>query len=179
MTKPPRESKALRQMRQDDIARYEQALQHDPNNASFHALLADKYLTDGRTDQAIHEWRTAIGLSPENAQAQQWKSKLRRALEVQTGHNAYDFTVCYQCQADMPTNAKQCSRCGAILKMGFIRWATRSENLKSVARPTLVATLITLVLLTIFSSLSLEWKVCIVCSSSIVFAYYLLRGMGG
>lgn len=179
MTKPSRESKALRQMRQDDIARYEQALQHDPNNASFHALLADQYLADGRQEQAIHEWRTAISLSPENIQAQQWKTKLRRALEAQAGHDSYDFTVCYQCQADMPTGVKQCARCGAILKMGFVAWVMRPENLKSVVRPTFVATVITLILLTIFSSLSLEWKVCIVCSSSIVGAYYLLRSIGG
>lgn len=169
----------MQQMRQADIARYEQALQHDPNNASFHALLAEQYLANRQVEQAIHEWRTAIGLSPENIQAQQWKSKLRRALETQAGHDSYNFTVCYQCQADMPTNAKQCARCGAILKMSFGEYATRPENLKAVARPTLVATAIALVLLTIFSSLSLEWKVCIVCSSSIVGAYYLLRSIGG
>lgn len=164
---------------EEAIAKYQHAINFNPENSGAHAMLAETYFEAGRYDEAIHEFRTAIGLSPHGPHATKWKTSLRKALEAQAGFDRHDFTVCHRCQADMPTNAKACSRCGTRLRMGFMEWLCQPEVLKDVGRQTAVATSIAVILLTIFSSLSLEWKACVMCATVIVGGYYALRGIGG
>ncbi|MBV9864554.1 MAG: tetratricopeptide repeat protein [Abitibacteriaceae bacterium] len=173
-----RESRQLKQLREEDILKYQRALQLDANNASFHALLADKYLEAGRRDEAIQEFRTAIGLSPEGPQTQQWKLKLRHAIDAPARQENFNFTVCSNCQADQPAGTKVCSRCGATMHMSFGEWLMRPENFKPVVRQTIVAGSIALLLLTIFSSLSIEWKACVACGTVIVGGFSFLRYLG-
>jgi ribosomal protein L40E len=169
------------QMRQweDDIAKYRQAIEFDANNASAHAMLAETYLQAGQREAAIHEFRTAIGLSPHGPHTAKWKSRLRTTLETEAGVNRFDFTVCHHCEADMPTGTKRCTRCGTPLRMNFFEWLAQPAVYKDVGRQTAIVTSIVIILLTVFSSLSLEWKACVLCATVIVGAYYFLRGVGG
>ena len=173
-----RNSEAKRQT-EADIAKYQQAIGFNPENSGAHAMLGETYYKAGRYDEAIHEFRTAINLSPHGPHSTKWKSNLRKALELQAGAKPYEFSVCHRCQADMPVDAKACSRCGTRLRMGFVEWLVQPEILKDVGRQTAVATSIAVILLTIFSSLSLEWKACVMCATVIVGGYYTLRGIGG
>ncbi|MDF2441451.1 MAG: hypothetical protein JWN98_2435 [Abditibacteriota bacterium] len=173
-----RNSEAKRHI-EAEIAKYQCAIGVNPENSSAHAMLGETYYKAGRYDEAIHEFRTAINLSPHGPHSTKWKSNLRKALELQAGAKPYDFAVCDRCRADVPTDARACPRCGTRLRMGFVEWLLQPEVLKDVGRQTAVATSIAIILLVVFSSLSLEWKACVMCATVIVGGYYALRGIGG
>lgn len=174
-----RESRDVREWRDEEIARYESALERDPNNASFHALLAEKLVEAGRREEAIHEFRTAIGLSPHSPQTVQWKTHLRKTLETQAGRDTFNFTVCDNCEADMPVGTRVCTRCGNVMRMGFLEWVAKPENYRSIARQAAVPICIAIILFTVFSALSLEWKACVICACVIVGGWSFLRFLGG
>jgi tetratricopeptide (TPR) repeat protein len=174
-----RDNKADRHHCEQAVAKYLKAIEFDPNNASAHAMLAEKYRKLGRMEAAIHEFRIAIGLYPHGPQSQRWKSQLRELLQEQCGVQKHNFTVCHSCQADLPMGSKTCSRCGSTLQMGFFEWLAKPQNFREVGRETVVVTMLVVTLFTIFSSLPLEWKACLLCAAVIVGGYYFLRGIGG
>ena len=74
----------LQQMEDDDIAKYQAALERDPRNAGAHALLAEKYLTMGRPDAAVSHYEAALAISPDperNPHLEKWQRRHRNAVE--------------------------------------------------------------------------------------------------
>ena len=63
--------------------------------------------------------------------------------------------------------------------MNFFQWLSQPENYKDVGRQTVLVTMIVVLLGATFSSLSLEWKACVMCATVIVGGYYFLRAFNG
>jgi Tfp pilus assembly protein PilF len=51
----------------EDVAAYTKLLREDPDNPLRHDAVGDLYLEDGRFDDAIAQYRTAIALNPQSA----------------------------------------------------------------------------------------------------------------
>lgn len=164
---------SLRRLKNDDLAKYRNAIAIDANNASAHAFLADALMESKQYGEAIAEYETAIALNP---RAEAWQRKLQRAVQEQAGQKVQTrLLVCPRCGAESATSAKSCARCGEALQMGFARWLTQPGVGKDVARAAVPSVCIALGLLAVFSALPLEWKACVLCACTIVGAYYALR----
>jgi len=74
------EATSMRQMREEDLQRYQRLLAVDPRNAAAHAAIADIHLERGRLDEAIAGYQRAIEASPEHAQREQ--RLLQQVLEL-------------------------------------------------------------------------------------------------
>ena len=171
------DKRILDRMRNEDIAKYQRAIQFDPKNAAAHSFLADAYAQSGLYDEAIEEYQKAIELDPHHAHAERWK--LQKAIDAKQGKTRLRIIVCDECQGETPHGNKVCAHCGATLRMGFFEWLAQPETLKTVTKQTVVVLLVLTILYTAFSALPLEWKGCVICASAIVGGYYLLKGIGG
>ncbi|HEY3375936.1 MAG TPA: tetratricopeptide repeat protein [Armatimonadota bacterium] len=171
------ERKRLREMRNEDMARYERALTFDPNNAAAHGLLADAYVERGRLEEATTEYERAIALDPERSAGERYK--LRKIQAQLAGAVRKPIRVCEQCSFETPADEAVCRRCGARLYLGFFAWIIQPENLKSVLKQSGIIMLVFLVLGITFSTLPLEIKGCVLMGTLIVGGYYGLRALGG
>jgi len=169
----------VNRLRDEDILKFQRAISHDPNNAGARALLAGKYMEIGRYHDAAYQFGKAAELLPNSSQASQWRRRHQDALDKEAGHDKYQFSVCTSCRADLPAGSKVCAHCGAVQHMGFVEWSLRPENLSVIIRDTVVVMVVLICLLAVFSALPLEVKGCVLCSSAVVGAYYLLKGVGG
>jgi uncharacterized paraquat-inducible protein A len=174
------------QLDEEERAKWLKTSQRDPTNAGAHARLAEWDFVDGNLDDAIHHWRTAIGLLPQGPFTTEWKRKLKSALELQAMRERgekiagfHEVRACDKCEATMPANSKTCPRCGAVVRMDVMEFFTQPEVARSLAKETATVVLILFVLGTVFSSLPLEWKGCVLVSTAIVGAWYFLRAMDG
>lgn len=74
---------AHREMRDEDIEKCRAAIEHDPNNASAHAFLADALMKKRSYTAAAAQYQAAIELNPE---VRSWRFRLdeaRAAMEKQ------------------------------------------------------------------------------------------------
>ncbi len=102
-------SNAMRGMKEDDLAKYRNAISIDPNNASAHAFLADALMESKQYGEAIAEYETAIALSP---RYETWHRKLRRAMQAQSGYTAPTrLRPCRNCGLEATPKQKNCARC--------------------------------------------------------------------
>ncbi len=164
---------AMRRMKDQDLAKYRNAIAVDPNNASAHAFLADALMESKQYGEAVAEYETAVALSPRN---ETWHRKLKRALQEQAGQKIQTrLLVCSRCGKESATSAQSCARCGETLQMGFGRWLLQPDVGKDFARTAVPSICAALGLLAVFSALPLEWKGCVLCACAIVGAYYALR----
>jgi tetratricopeptide (TPR) repeat protein len=187
--------RALNRMHNDDIEKYRKALEFDPSNASAHRFLGDIYFKQDRYDDAIVEYKAAIKLDPHDVVALRRKLNyvLDLRLEAQHGHATLpgtnqpaaapsaprqDVTMCPSCRMDTPSDGKTCVHCGEQLNMGFSEWLMQPDNFRDVMRQSTVAMVVAVILLTVFTSLPLEVKACVLCASALVGGVYLLRSTG-
>lgn len=168
-------------MDNEDIAKYQAALQHDPNNASACGFLGDAYFKQGRYELAIPAYEKAIRLRPGTEQSVRWQRRLQDAQQAKggvSGHSQLNFAVCHGCQRDVPAQAMVCPRCGTTLQMGMLQWLAKPEIYRDVMRATVGAMLFLIILTAVLSALPLEVKACVAMATVIVGAYYFLRGIG-
>lgn len=126
--------KIVKKLRDDDVERFESAIQFDPSNAGAHAGLAEKWAELGQIENAIDEYRIAIRLMPDGPATKRWKTQLRTILDKQQGIDRYDFAVCRNCDKEIPKKTKTCPHCGAVHHMNFLEWAAKPENLLPALR---------------------------------------------
>lgn len=186
--------RALKRMNNEDIDKYKRALEFDPNNASAHRFLGDIYFKEERYDEAIAAYKAAIKLDPHDVSA--LRRKLNYVLDVrqqaqpastasagtpitQTATIQGDVTMCPACRMDTPSAGKTCVHCGEQINMNFIEWLMQPENFRDVMRQSTLAMLVAVVLLTVFTALPILVKVCVLCATAMVGAYYFLRNIGG
>jgi hypothetical protein len=169
--------RALREMAQESIERYRGTLARDPRNAGAHAYLADAYMDCGRIEEAITSYRRAIELDPDHTRRE--RSKLQKALEVQEGRERPSILVCDRCHGETPAREKVCAHCGATLRMSFFEWLAQPESMRAVTRQTVMVMLVITVLYTLFSTLPLEVKGCVLIATIMVGGFYFLRAIQG
>ena len=175
------ESRELREMQNEDIAKFQAAFAADPANATACGFLADAYRERGQYLMAIPAYEKAIALRPNSEQTIKWRRHLKESQDAKAGvvgHRDLNFEVCPNCQQDAPAHATVCPRCGATLQMTFAKWLAQPENYKAVAQATVSVMLVLAVLLAIFSVLPVEIKACVAVAAVIMGAYYFLRGIG-
>lgn len=161
-------------------------VERDPTNAGAHAQLANLAYDRQDLELAIHEWRTAIGLLPQGPFTTTWKSRLRRALEMREQQlrgerpvQMHEMRVCPKCEADVPTRAKNCPRCGEVLYMNPVEFIRQPEVARAWAKETAGFTIVLLLVGIIFMNVPLEVKGTLLMSTAIVGGYYFLKGIEG
>jgi len=168
-----------RRMQNEDTEKYQRAIEFDPSNVSAHRFLGDAYMKDGRYEEAIIEFQTAIRLNPKGEDVS--RRKLRDAYEAQEMRTVplkkrqEGIIVCDACKAESPAGSKYCLGCGEVLNMGFLEWFFQPENFKSVARATVIFMLALVAVLAVAAQLSIEVKGCIIMATTIVGTVYWLR----
>jgi len=173
------EKRAAKGLLNEDIEKFQRAIAFDPRNVSAHRFLGDAYMKEGRYEDAILEYQAAIRLSPKGEELA--RSKLRSAYEAHEMRSQplkkrrEGIIICDNCKAESPSSTKYCPACGEVLNMGFLEWLFQSENFKSVARTTVIGTLVLVSLLAIAAQLSIAVKGCIIMSATIVGTIYWLR----
>ncbi len=137
------EKAGLARLDNEDIRKYQLALEHDPRNAAAHSYLAQIYLKQKRYDDAIEHFQLSLAAYAESPKD---RHLLQRAIDEKQRAEA-EGPVCATCGAINPPGAKTCGACDQVLKEpGFLRWLVQPENLKHVARTSVVAcVLVTLV----------------------------------
>ena len=100
--------RAMERMDLEDIEKYKQAIEFDPNNVAAHAYLADSYRKMGYYDYAIAEYQAALRLDP-SQQAEQHKLEAAISLRERLGSRQMACPFCGQPRPDV---AKFCLGCG-------------------------------------------------------------------
>ena len=172
------ERRALKEMRDEDIRRYQNTLRFDPSNTAAHAFLGEAYLEREQYDEAIAEFEQAVALEMHQADAHTYRYKLQRAQAARDGATRKPIIVCEHCHFDSPADLPNCRRCGKPLRLGFFAWLLQPGNGKTILKQSAVATGIILLLGVTFSSLSLEVKGCVIIAATIVAGFLLLKKMG-
>lgn len=169
--------RAIRQMQDDDLQRYQRIVQRDPHNAAAHASLADLYATRGLYEDAITEYEQAIQISPEHSLAEQYK--LRKTREDLAGVRYRQLVTCAACGCQNPTSEQQCRRCRSPLRTSFLAWLIDRKNMMAILRTFLILVIAVALIGAIFASLPLPVKGCVVMASLVVGSLLLLRRLGG
>lgn len=174
------EDKSLgRKMNRQDFEKFQKALQFDPRNAAAHAGLGLKYLEYKLYEPAAIHLRQAVTLSPDSPNSHVWRHRLEEAEARQTGQVPVDTIICSRCELEMPSNTRNCPRCGELQRMGFGEWLIQPANFKAVVRDTVQVFCVVIALLAVFSALPWEWKGVVLMATAIVLGRYLLRGIEG
>ncbi len=164
-------------LRDEDIERFESAIQFDPTNAGAHAGLAEKWAELGQLENAVDEYRIAIRLMPDGPATKRWKSQLRTVLDKQEGIDRYDFAVCRKCDKQIPKNTKTCPHCGEVHQMNFFEWAFKPENLVPALRDGFVWLIVLVVVGGVLLILPSVISGSIVAVAIIAGGWFLLRRM--
>ena len=173
------EKRAAKRLLNEDIEKYQRAIEFDPSNVSAHRFLGDAYMKEGRYEDAIIEYQAAIRLNPKGEDIS--RRKLRDAYEAQETRSQplkkrrEGIIVCDACKAESPASSKYCQGCGEVLNMGFLEWLFQPENFMSVARTAVICTLALVAVLAIAAQLPLEVKGSIIMAATIVGTIYWLR----
>ena len=94
-------------MDDEEIGRYERALEIDPDNTAAHALLADAYRHRGELKRAIEEYEAALRLEPSLKQESYWLERLKVEVERQASKEL----LCPRCRTPRPEGAGTCPEC--------------------------------------------------------------------
>ncbi len=95
---------------EEEIAKYKEALEIDPDNAAAHSLLGDTYRQLGRIESAVEEYEAALGLDPSLRGERYWLERLRSELELR----GQKELLCPRCRTPRPEGAGSCLECGRI-----------------------------------------------------------------
>jgi len=94
-------------MDDEEIGRYERALEIDPDNTAAHALLADTCRRRGELERAIEEYEAALRLEPSLKQESYWLERLKVEVERQASKEL----LCPRCRTPRPEGAGTCPEC--------------------------------------------------------------------
>jgi len=92
----------------EDIARYQEALEIDPRNVAAHTFLAETYRRRGQPELAILEYEAALQLDPSLKEERYWLERLREELE----QGGQEEMRCPRCSAIRGEGEGQCRECG-------------------------------------------------------------------
>lgn len=169
--------RAIRQMQEDDLQRYQRIVRRDPQNAAAHASLADLYVTRGFFEDAITEYEQAIQISPEHTLAEQYK--LRKTREDLAGMRNRPMVTCTACGCLNPASERHCRRCQVPLHASFFAWLTDRNHVMAMLRTFFILAIAIALIGGVFVSLPLPVKGCVIVASTIVGSVLLLRRLGG
>jgi hypothetical protein len=168
--------RALDEMLNEDMRRYQQAIARDPNNMGAHSFLADAYVERGLLAEAITEYETAIRLDHVNTTSEQ--HKLTRIKNRLAGMERKSIVVCPACQCDTPAENPTCRKCGASLRVGFIDWLRQPANYRTVFRMSMGFIVVFFLVGLVFSHLPSEVKGCVIMATLLVVGFYIFRALG-
>ena len=94
-------------MDDEEIGRYERALEIDPDNVAAHALLADTYRRRGELERAIEEYEAALRLEPSLREESHWLERSKVELEREQSKEL----LCPRCRTPRPEGAGACPEC--------------------------------------------------------------------
>ena len=95
---------------EEEIAKYQQALELEPDNPYAHSLLADTYRRMGRIELAVTEYEVALRLNPSLREERYWLERLRKELDRRWGKEM----SCPRCGEPRPSRASACPECGRL-----------------------------------------------------------------
>ncbi len=95
---------------EEDIAKYQAALDFDPKNIAAHTYLADTYRRQGKLSEAIEEYKAALQLDPSLKNERYWVQR----LEIQLESAARKEMVCPRCNSPRVGDAQVCPECGRL-----------------------------------------------------------------
>ncbi len=166
----------------EEFERIRGIVESDPTNSGTRAQYAALLIERGDIEGGIHEYRTAIGNSPNAPFAEAWKRKLKEALANQEilargervpGFN--EWRTCRKCQARLTLDDKVCPKCGAVIQMGTGEWLQSEGVLSDLWRQSWPIALALWIAAIIFSALPLEWQGVLIISSLFVGFWLFLR----
>jgi len=96
---------------EEDIAKYQAAIEIDPRNVAAHSLLADTLRRMGKLTEAIPEYQAALALDPSLKEEKYWLERCRRRLE--RGGRPEEMT-CPRCGAARTRAHDVCPECGRV-----------------------------------------------------------------
>jgi len=102
---------------EEEIAKYQHAMEVDPSNTAAHSLLADTYRRIGQLEPAIEEYQAALSLDSSLRQERYWLERLRR--EVESG--GQKELLCPRCGTPRPQGAGECQECGRMYSAWEVR----------------------------------------------------------
>lgn len=126
---------SLKQMMDEDIAKYQQTIQFDPKNAAAYGYLGEVYARQHRYDKAIEMLETAIQLTPRHSDKE--KYRLRQVIEARAREDA-KMIRCEHCRKEIPGSSRICPCCGANPRENFFTWLAQPENMKDVFKTSAV-----------------------------------------
>ena len=100
----------VRSFDDEDMAKYQAAIDLDPKNVAAHSLLADLYRRQGRLEEAIEEYKAALQLDRRLNAERYWVQRLEAQLESQ----ARKEITCPRCNTARPGDAEVCPECGRV-----------------------------------------------------------------
>ncbi len=165
-----------------EFERLKRIVETDPSNSGTRVQYAEKLIEAGDLEGGIHQFRTAIGNSPQNPFAESWKRKLKHALETQeimqrdgrvAGFN--EWRVCRKCQAKVGLSDKTCPKCGEILQMGTVEWLQSDGVARDIWKESWPIALVLIIAAAVLSVLPTEWKATIIIASLCVGFWLFLR----
>jgi len=94
----------------EEIARYKEALEIDPDNTAAHSLLGDTYRRLGQLERAIEAYEAALRLEPSLRAERYWLERLKSELERREEKEL----LCPRCRTPRPEGAGSCPECGRV-----------------------------------------------------------------
>lgn len=134
------ERSLVKQIQQDEEARYKAAIERDPKNAAAWSALGDLYLEAKRYDDAIACYERAVHLSPTDATE---KRKLARAKQLKSEAEAKG-KFCPQCKLPVSLFAVQCQSCGYELSAPVWIYLLAAASDRTAMRKVAIAFIVTL-----------------------------------
>lgn len=143
------ERSLVRQIRQEDEARYKAAIERDPKNAAAWSALGDLYLEAKRYDDAIACYERAVQLAPTDATE---KRKLARAKQLKSEAEAKS-KFCPQCKSPVSIFAVQCPSCGYELSAPVWVYLLAAASDRAAMRKAMLVFLIAFPIATLWTAL--------------------------
>lgn len=148
------ERQMIKQIREEEEARYKAAIERDPKNAAAWSALGDLYLEVHRYDDAISCYERAVQLMPNDAAE---RRKLLRAKQLKNEAEARE-RMCPQCKAPTKLLATHCPHCGYELSVPiwvYLLAATKDRSaMAKVALTFVIALFATSLWIALFISLN-------------------------
>ncbi len=139
----------VKQIQQEEEARYKAAIERDPKNAAAWSALGDLYLEAKRYDDAIACYERAVQLTPTDTAE---RRKLARAKQLKSEAEA-KFKLCPQCKSPVSTFAIHCPSCGYELSAPIWLYLLAATSDRKAMRKVMLAFLIAFPIATLWAML--------------------------
>jgi tetratricopeptide (TPR) repeat protein len=102
---------------EDEIAKYQQAIEDHPENPYPHSLLAEVYRRIGRRGLALAQYEAALAIDPSLRQERYWLERMRTELE----QAARKEMTCPRCGVPRRGREIECLECGRPYSSAEVR----------------------------------------------------------